>query len=464
MNTLEPFERIRHIFTREDFGSSVVIKGWVRTRRDSKGGFSFLEINDGSSLKGIQVVADGELENYESEIMHLGTGCSIRVEGELKESQGKGQSVEILAERIEVLGWVENPDSYPLQKKRHTMEFLREVAHLRPRSNTFGAVARVRNCLAVATHDFFQSRDFIYLHAPIITANDCEGAGEMFTVTTLEGGSGGSVNYEDDFFGKQARLTVSGQLSAETYACALTNVYTFGPTFRAENSNTARHLSEFWMIEPEMAFCDLEGNMNLAEAYTKHLCQAPLDQCPEDMEFFNQWIDKTAIETLQHTLESEFVRLSYTEAIEILAKSSEEFEYPTDWGNALQTEHERFLTEKYFKKPVIVYNYPKEIKAFYMRLSDDEKTVAAMDVLVPKIGEIVGGSQREERREVIERRMKEFELDLEEYWWYLDLRRYGTVPHSGFGLGFERAVQFVTGMANIRDVIPFPRSPKSAEF
>jgi asparaginyl-tRNA synthetase len=464
MKTLEPEDRIRNLRQRTDFGAEVVVHGWLRTRRDSKGGFSFLELNDGSSLKGIQVVADGNLPNYEEEIIHTATGCSLRVVGELKESQGKGQSVEILAKSIEVLGGVENPENYPMQKKRHSMEFLREVAHLRPRSNTFGAVARVRNCLAAATHDFFQSRGFLYLHSPVITASDCEGAGEMFTVTMLDPTDGKPKNYEDDFFGKQARLTVSGQLSAETYACALSNVYTFGPTFRAENSNTARHLSEFWMIEPEMAFCDLDGDMQLAEEYIRHLCKAPLEQCPDDMDFFNSWIDKSVKETLEHTIEKEFVRVSYTDAIGILEKSGESFEFPCDWGHALQTEHERFLTEKHFKSPVIVYDYPKGIKAFYMRFNDDEKTVAAMDVLVPGIGEIIGGSQREERLDVLESRMRECDLDPKDYWWYLDLRRYGTVPHAGFGLGFERAVQFVTGMANIRDVIPYPRAPKSAEF
>jgi len=469
MKSLEPSERIRHLLSRRDFGATVTVQGWVRTRRDSKGGFSFLELNDGSSLKGVQVVADGALPNYEEELKHLSTGCAVRVVGELKESQGKGQDVEVQAREIEVVGWVENPDTYPLQKKRHTMEFLRDVAHLRPRSNTFGAVARVRNCLANATHEFFQERGFLYLHAPIITASDCEGAGEMFTVTALEPEKApklpdGKTDYQHDFFGRQARLTVSGQLSAETYACALTNVYTFGPTFRAENSNTPRHLAEFWMIEPEMAFCDLEGDMELAEDYIRYLIRSALEQCPEDMEFFNQWIDKTLMETLRHTLESEFVRVSYTDAVEILERSGQEFEYPTDWGHALQTEHERYLTEEHFKCPVTVYDYPKDIKAFYMRLNDDDRTVAAMDVLVPKIGEIIGGSQREERRDVLERRMRESDLDPDDYWWYLDLRRYGTVPHAGFGLGFERVVQFVTGMANIRDVIPYPRAPKSAEF
>jgi asparaginyl-tRNA synthetase len=399
----------------------------------------------------------------------LVTGCSVRVEGELRESPGKGQAVEVLAKSVEVLGWVEEADTYPLQKKRHSMEFLRDVAHLRPRSNVIGAVARMRNCLAAATHAFFQDLGFLYLNAPIITASDCEGAGEVFNVSgkgthKLPRLDDGSPDFEQDFFGRETSLTVSGQLSAETYACSLTNVYTFGPTFRAENSNTSRHLAEFWMIEPEMAFCDLEGDMELGETFIKHLFRAALEQCPEDMEFFNKWVDKTVIETLEHIVSSDFERMRYTDAVDVLVKSGEPFEFPVEWGCDLQSEHERYLTEKHVGRPVIVHDYPKDIKAFYMRLNDDEKTVAAMDVLVPKIGEIIGGSQREERREVLERRMAECELDPKDYWWYFDLRRYGTVPHAGFGLGFERTVQFVTGMANIRDVIPFPRTPKSAEF
>ena len=461
--------RIKQILKRDDYGEPVEVQGWVRTRRDSKGGFSFIELNDGSCMQGLQVIADAELDNYESEVRHLITGCSVRVEGELRESPGKGQSVEVLAKKIEVLGWVRDPDSYPLQKKRHSMEFLREVAHLRARSNTFGAVARLRNAMANATHRFFQERGFLYLHSPIITGSDCEGAGEMFAVSTLDTrklplNDDGSVNFSEDFFGRKTSLTVSGQLSAETYACALTNVYTFGPTFRAENSNTSRHLAEFWMIEPEMAFCDLGGDMDLAEEYIKYLFRAALDECPEDMEFFNKWIDQTVIETLKHILESDFERLTYTEAIDILEKSGQKFEFPIAWGKDLQSEHERFLTEKHIKKPVIVYDYPKDIKAFYMRMNDDDKTVAAMDVLVPKIGEIIGGSQREERLDVLEKRMSECGLDPKDYWWYLDLRRYGTVPHAGFGLGFERTIQFASGLGNIRDVIPFPRTPKSAEF
>ena len=469
MQSIDRAGRIKALLARRDFGAAVTVHGWVRTRRDSKGGFSFLELNDGSCLAGIQVVADDSLPNYPSDVKQLITGCCVRVEGELRESPGKGQAVEVLAKTLHVLGWVENPDTYPLQKKRHSMEFLREVAHLRARANTFGAVARVRNGLAAATHDFFQSRGFLYLHTPIITSSDCEGAGEMFTVTALDPGDApqqpdGAVDYAQDFFGRHTLLTVSGQLSAETYACALTNVYTFGPTFRAENSNTTRHLAEFWMIEPEMAFCDIGGDMDLAEAYIKHLFRAALEQCPEDMAFFNKWIDKTVIETLEHIVASEFERLTYTEAVDILSRSGETFEFPVEWGSNLQSEHERFLCEKHVGRPVIVCDYPKAIKAFYMRLNDDDKTVAAMDVLVPKIGEIIGGSQREERRDVLERRLAECGLEPKDYGWYVDLRRYGTVPHAGFGLGFERTVQFVTGMGNIRDVIPFPRTPKSAEF
>jgi asparaginyl-tRNA synthetase len=469
MRTIDTDQRIKAILARTDFGAPVTVHGWVRTKRDSKGGFSFVELNDGSCLTGIQVVADDSLANYDSDVKHLSTGCSVRVEGELRESPGKGQAVEILAKKLDVLGTVEDPDVYPLSKKRHSMEYLREVAHLRPRSNTFGAVARVRNCLAAATHDFFQARSFLYLNTPIITASDCEGAGEMFTVSALDldqppKSPDGSIDFSQDFFGKRTALTVSGQLGAETYASALTNVYTFGPTFRAENSNTSRHLAEFWMIEPEMAFCDLDGDMDLAEEYIKHLFAAALEKCPGDLAFFNKWIDQTAIETLEHIVASDFERLTYTEAVDILVKSGESFEFPVEWGSDLQSEHERYLTEQHIKKPVIVRDYPKGIKAFYMRMNDDERTVAAMDVLVPKIGEIIGGSQREERRDVLEHRMAECGLSAEDYWWYVDLRRYGTVPHAGFGLGFERTVQFATGMANIRDVIPFPRAPKSAEF
>ena len=469
MKALRSDERIKHIFTRRDFGAEVVVRGWARTRRDSKGGFSFIEVNDGSTLAGLQVVADGDLPNYESEIKHISVGCALRVEGVLQESPGKGQAVEVHAKAIEVVGWVEGADEYPMQKKRHSMEFLREIAHLRPRSNTFGAVARLRNRLASATHEFFQEQGFLYLHTPIITASDCEGAGEMFHVTTFDiddppRDENGAVDYAQDFFARQAALTVSGQLSAETYASALTNVYTFGPTFRAENSNTSRHLAEFWMVEPEMAFCDLDGDADVAEDYIKHMFRVALDDCADDMAFFNQWIDKTTIATLEHIVDSEFERMSYTDAVTLLEQSGESFEFPVGWGIDLQSEHERYLTEKAVGRPVILVDYPKDIKAFYMRMNDDERTVAAMDVLVPKVGEITGGSQREERRDVLERRMVECGLDPADYWWYLDLRRYGSVPHAGFGLGFERVVQFASGLGNIRDVIPFPRTPRSAEF
>ena len=468
MHVVNTDQRIKQLLTRRDIGATVIVKGWVRTRRDAKG-FSFINVNDGSTLDGLQVVAEKSLPNYESEVQKLCAGCSIVVEGELRASPGRGQAVEVLAKRLTVLGWVDAPDTYPLQKKRHTMEFLRTVAHLRPRSNTFGAVARVRNGLAAATHEFFQDRGFLYLHAPIITCSDCEGAGQMFSVSTLNVNDlprtpEGEVDYAQDFFGRRASLTVSGQLSAETYACALTNVYTFGPTFRAENSNTARHLAEFWMVEPEMAFCDIEGDMDLAEAYVRALMRAALERCPDEMAFFDRWIAKGAADTVRHVAESDFVRLTYTEAVAILRKSGRAFQFPVEWGCDLQSEHERYLTEEYAKRPVIVRDFPLGIKAFYMRVNDDKKTVAAMDVLVPKTGEIVGGSQREERREVLESRMVECGLVPADYWWYLDLRRYGTVPHAGFGLGFERMVQFVTGMANIRDVIPYPRTPKSAEF
>jgi len=459
MEVLRPEHRISNLIKRAESGANVVVHGWVRTRRDSKGGFSFIELNDGSSLQGIQVVADSGLENYESEIAQLGTGCSVRVHGTLKESPGKGQSVEVHASRIKVLGWVEDPDTYPLQKKRHSMEFLREVAHLRPRSNTFGAVGRVRNCLAMATHRFFQEQGFLYLHTPIITSSDCEGAGALFRVSAEESGEAAS-----EFFGRAAYLTVSGQLAAENYACSLTNVYTFGPAFRAENSNTSRHLAEFWMIEPEMAFCDLDGTINLAEAYIKYIFSAVLAECPEDMAFFNQWIEKQAIATLEQVVSKNFERMTYTEAIDILERSRESFEFPVKWGNDLQSEHERFLSEKHVQRPVVVTDYPLGLKAFYMRRNDDGRTVAAMDVLVPRIGEIIGGAQREERTDLLRERMSEAGLPEKEYWWYLDLRKYGTVPHAGFGLGFERTIQFATGMANIRDVIPFPRTPGSMEF
>ncbi|MFL2871174.1 MAG: asparagine--tRNA ligase [Pirellulaceae bacterium] len=452
----------------KDFiGSQVTIQGWVRTRRDSKGGFSFIEVNDGSCMANIQIIADADLENYESEIKRLSAGCSVSIDGEVKPSGGGKQDTEIHASAVKVHGWAD-PEEYPLQKKRHSFEKLREWAHLRPRTNTFGAVARVRNCVCRSIHNFFQENGFLYTHTPIITASDCEGAGEMFQVTTMNLSdvpkADGKIDFEQDFFDRPSYLTVSGQLEAEIYATALGKVYTFGPTFRAENSNTSRHLAEFWMVEPEMAFYELTDNMDLAEAFLKRIFSDALSQCSEDMDFFNQRIDDTVIETLTQIADKEFVRLPYTEAVEILQNSGQQFEYAVEWGRDLQSEHERFLTEQHFDSPVIVYDYPRTIKPFYMRVNDDEKTVRAMDVLVPKVGEIIGGSQREERLDVLESRMKEQDLEPETYWWYLDLRRYGTVPHAGFGLGLERAVQFVTGMANIRDVIPFPRTPGSADF
>jgi asparaginyl-tRNA synthetase len=451
----------------EAIGRQVRLQGWIRTRRDSKGGFSFLELNDGSSLGNLQVIAEAKLPNYESEIKRLSAGCCLTVEGEVKPSGGKGQVTEVLAARVTIHGWAD-PEAYPLQKKQHTFEKLREWAHLRPRTNTFGAIARVRNCVSRSIHAFFQEEGFLYIQAPIITASDCEGAGAMFRVTTLDleklPKKDGRVDASLDFFHRPAYLTVSGQLEAEIYATALGKVYTFGPTFRAENSNTSRHLAEFWMVEPEMAFFELTDNMDLAERFLKRIFRDVLEQCREDMEFFNEWIDNTVIATLQQILGSSFQRLPYTEAVEILTTSGETFEFPVSWGTDLQSEHERYLTEKHFRCPVILYDYPRQIKAFYMRLNDDDRTVRAMDVLVPKVGEIIGGSQREERLDVLERRMVESGLRPEDYWWYLDLRRFGTVPHAGFGLGLERAVQFITGMANIRDVIPFPRTPGNAEF
>jgi asparaginyl-tRNA synthetase len=464
----------------EAIGRRVVLQGWVRTRRDSKAGFSFLEINDGSCFGNVQVLAEASLPNYESEVKRLSPGCSVRIEGLVKPSPGKGQATEVQATEVTIYGMADAA-AYPLQKKGHSFEFLRTIAHLRPRTNTFGAVARVRNCVCNSIHQYFQERGFLYVHTPIITASDCEGAGAMFQVTTLDLGNvpkrveqtagkdekpqqGGSVDYALDFFDRPAYLTVSGQLEAETFACGLGKTYTFGPTFRAENSNTPRHLAEFWMIEPEVAFCDLWGDMELAEGLLKRIFRDVLERCPEDMQFFNDRIDKTILETVRHIIDSEFVRVSYTEAVEILNTSGRTFEFPTAWGNDLQAEHERYLTEEHFRQPVILYDYPRTIKPFYMRVNDDGRTVRAMDVLVPKVGEIIGGSQREERLDVLEARMKEQGLEPEGYWWYLDLRRYGTIPHAGFGLGLERVIQFVTGMANIRDVIPFPRTPGSADF
>ncbi|MCD6385067.1 asparagine--tRNA ligase [Candidatus Sumerlaeota bacterium] len=461
---------MKNILSTANIGASVKIQGWVRSRRDSKGGFSFLDISDGSCVAGIQVIADRSLPNYDSEVKHLTTGCSVEIEGNLQKSPGTKQQVEVLAKRINVIGWVDNPTAYPLQKKRHSLEFLREIAHLRARTRTFGAVSRIRNSLSNATHNFFQSRGFLYIHTPIITPSDCEGAGELFRVTAIEldnvpKNSNGEVDFRQDFFGRPVFLTVSGQLYAEAYASALTNVYTFGPTFRADNSNTPRHLAEFWMVEPEMAFCDLEGDMDLAESYVKHLFRSVLEDCTEDIEFLERLTPETKIiEPLTRFIDSEFERISYTEAVKLLEQSHQPFEVPVKWGTNLQSEHERFLCEKYFGKPIFIFNYPKQIKPFYMRVNEDNKTVAAMDLLIPRIGEIIGGSQREERLDVLQERMRELNIDPRDYWWYIDLRRFGSVPHSGFGLGFDRVVQFVSGMRNIRDVIPFPRTPNSAEL
>ncbi|MGI9086329.1 MAG: asparagine--tRNA ligase [Chthoniobacterales bacterium] len=444
---------------------SVFLQGWVRTRRDSKT-FSFIELNDGSSLKNLQIIAQDSLPNY-PEIQRLTTGSSIAVRGKLVASQGKGQSWEVAADELTILG--ASDESYPLQKKGHTPEFLREISHLRPRSNLFGSVFRVRSRLAFAIHTFFQERGFVYVHTPIITGSDCEGAGELFRVTQIDlknppRTKEGEIDYAQDFFARSTYLTVSGQLEAEAFACALKNVYTFGPTFRAENSNTSRHANEFWMIEPEMAFCDLNCNMDVAEELVKYLIRDIRTNCPDELELFNKFVDKELNARLEFVLERPFQRISYAEAVALLLESGEKFEFPVEDGTNLQSEHERWLTEKHFKCPVTVYNYPKEIKPFYMRLNDDGKTVTAMDVLVPGIGEIVGGSQREERLEVLEGNLRRHGMDLADYKWYLDLRRYGTVPHSGFGLGFERMLMFVTGVPNIRDVIPFARTPGSAEF
>ena len=458
--------RIAEILRNGQPDEGVTIKGWVRTKRQSKG-FAFIEVNDGSFLANLQVVLNDNLPDYEDLLKRLSTGASVEVSGVLVESPGKGQRIEVKAEAVTVCG--EADETYPLQKKRHSFEFLRTIAHWRSRTNTLGAVFRVRNACATAIHQFFQERGFLWVHAPIITASDCEGAGELFAVTNLNLKDvpltdSQEVDYARDFFGKPAYLTVSGQLEAEIMAMAFRDVYTFGPTFRAENSNTSRHLAEFWMIEPEMAFCDLEGNMQLAEDFLKYVFKYVLEHCPEDMEFFNQRIDKSVLARADNIMNNEFQRLTYTEAIALLEKADKKFEFPVSWGLDLQSEHERYLAEELFEKPVIVSDYPVEIKAFYMRLNDDEKTVRAMDVLAPNIGEIIGGSQREERLEVLERRIKAQGINVEELWWYLDLRRFGTVPHAGFGLGFERLVQFMTGMGNIRDVIPFPRAPLTVEF
>jgi asparaginyl-tRNA synthetase len=449
--------RVAQLLAADTAHDLVLLKGWIRTKRDAKE-FSFLEINDGSCLKNIQVVADADLPNYEA-VRSLTTGSAVAVEGALVASKGKGQQWEIQAKSLDLIH--QAPESYPLQKKRHSDEFLRTIAHLRPRTNKYGAAFRIRSEMAYAVHHFFKQRGFRYIHTPIITGSDCEGAGELFRVTTL---NPGESDHKQDFFGKEASLTVSGQLSVEMFALSLGDVYTFGPTFRAENSNTSRHVAEFWMIEPEMAFCDLAGNMDLAEEMVQHLVDYVLTNCADDVALFAQFVDKQLRPTLENICAHPFVRLPYGEAIEILTKVKKPFEHPVAHGNDLQSEHERFLTEKRFKKPVIVYDYPKTIKPFYMRLNDDDETVAAMDVLVPRIGEIIGGSQREERYDVLAQRMAAMQLDEADYAWYLDSRRYGSVPHSGFGLGFERLLMLVTGISNIRDVIPFPRTPGSIAF
>lgn len=449
-------------------GESVTVKGWVRTRRDSKAGLSFIALHDGSCFDPIQVVALSSLSNY-ADVQRLTASCSLSVTGVVKASQGQGQTVEIEATEVEVLGWVENPDTYPMSAKRHSIEYLREYAHLRPRTNVIGAVTRVRNCLSQAIHRFFHERGHFWVSTPILTASDTEGAGEMFRVSTLDMmnlplDDKGNVDYSEDFFGKETYLTVSGQLNVETYCTAMSKVYTFGPTFRAENSNTSRHLAEFWMIEPEVAFADLSDIAQLAEDMLKYVCKAVLEELPDDMNFFAQRIKKDAVERLEKLVNSDFVRMDYTDAIEILQNCGKTFEFPVEWGIDLSSEHERYLAEEHVGAPIIMQNYPKDIKAFYMRINDDGKTVAAMDVLAPGIGEIIGGSQREERLDVFDARLEEMELSKEDYAWYRDLRRYGTVPHSGFGLGFERLVAYVTGMQNVRDVIPFPRTPGNASF
>jgi len=448
--------------------SHILVEGWVRSRRDSKAGFSFISLNDGTCFDSIQIVVPGELENYRNEVLRVTTGCSLRVSGDLVKSPGEGQAYEIQASVVEVIGWVSDPDSYPIAKKRHSFEFLRGVAHLRPRTNTFGAMSRVRTVLSHAIHDYFFQRGFQWVNTPIITGSDCEGAGEMFRVSSLDlmnlpRSSDGQIDFSQDFFGRETFLTVSGQLNAEAYCLAMSKVYTFGPTFRAENSNTSRHLAEFWMVEPEIAFADLEDNARLAEDFLKNVLREVLNECSDDLAFFNQYVDTEVIARLEALVNTSFERIEYSNVIAILEKCGQNFDYPVSWGLDLQSEHERYLAEQHVGRPVVVTNYPKAIKAFYMRLNDDEETVAAMDVLAPGIGEIIGGSQREERISVLDTRMLEQGIR-EELEWYLDLRRFGTVPHAGFGLGFERLLTYITGMDNIRDAIPFPRVPNSALF
>lgn len=450
-------------------GCDVEVNGWVRTRRDSKAGISFIQLHDGSCFAALQIVVPSELENYQSDVLNISTGCSIKVIGKVVESPGKGQSFEVHAEKITVLGWVDDPETYPIQPKRHSMEFLREVAHLRPRTNTFSAITRVRHTLAQAIHQFYNERGYFWINTPVITASDCEGAGELFRVSTLDMVNvprldNGQADFAQDFFGREAFLTVSGQLNAEAYALAMSKVYTFGPTFRAENSNTSRHLAEFWMVEPEVAFADLMDVAQLAEDMLKYICKILLEERADDMAFFAQWIDKKCITRLEHVINNDFETMEYSDAIEILQKSNKKFEFEPRWGVDLHSEHERYIAEEHVGKPVVMINYPKEIKGFYMRQNDDGKTVAALDVLAPGIGEIIGGSQREERLDFLDARFDELQLDKESLSWYRDLRRYGSVPHAGFGLGFERLISYVTGMKNIRDVIPFPRVPGHAGF
>ena len=449
--------------------SEVTVRGWVRTRRDSKAGLSLIAVSDGSCFNPVQAVVNNSLNNYQDEVLRLTTGCSVIVTGKVVESPGEGQAFELQATNVEVTGWVDDPDTYPMAAKRHSIEYLREVAHLRPRTNLVGAVARTRHTLAQALHRFFHENGYFWVSTPLITASDTEGAGEMFRVSTLDMENlprdpQGKVDYDKDFFGKEAFLTVSGQLNAETYACALSKVYTFGPTFRAENSNTSRHLAEFWMLEPEVAFANLDDAAALAEAMLKYVFKAVLEERADDMAFFAERVDKDAVARLERFVTTDFAQVDYTDAVDILLKSGQTFENPVSWGVDLSSEHERYLAEKHFKAPVVVKNYPKDIKAFYMRMNEDGKTVAAMDVLAPGIGEIIGGSQREERLDVLDARLAEMGLNKEDYWWYRDLRRYGTVPHAGFGLGFERLIAYVTGVQNVRDVIPFPRTPRNANF
>jgi asparaginyl-tRNA synthetase len=448
---------------------TITVRGWVKTRRDSKAGLSFINLHDGSCHAPIQIVATEQLNNYQAEILKLTAGCALSVTGKMVASQGKGQQFEIQADKIDIVGWVENPETYPIQAKRHTLEFLRDVAHLRPRTNTIGAIARVRDCLSQAIHRFLHENGYLWVHTPIITASDCEGAGELFRVSTLDilnppKNAQGKIDFSNDFFGRETFLTVSGQLNVEAYCLALSKVYTFGPTFRAENSNTSRHLAEFWMVEPEIAFATLDDVCDLSQALLRYLCHTVLEERADDMQFFNQFVDNGCIARIEAMAKTDFARMTYTEAISVLESAGRSFEYPVKWSLDLQSEHERFLAEEWCKKPVIITDYPAAIKSFYMRLNDDERTVAAMDVLAPGIGEIIGGSQREERLAVLDKRMDECELSKEQYAWYRDLRRYGTVPHAGFGLGLERFVSYVTGVSNVRDVIPFPRTPSHADY